>query len=87
MQLERSIGGLTCREVLAKLDAFVDDALDPITRDAVIAHVGGCGRCERFGSAYAGVVRHIRAIAHDETAPPASVLERLRARLSHVDEG
>lgn len=83
MEGEVLVGGLRCAEVLEKLDAFVDGTLDAATRAAIVAHVGGCQRCERFGGTYAEVVGRIRAAARASEPEPA-VLDRLRARLDAI---
>jgi len=80
---ERSIGGLACSEVLARLDSFVDGTLTADEREHMTAHVAGCDRCERFGGTYAAVVQRIRATARSEPPDPA-VLERLTNQLANL---
>ena len=76
--------GLRCADVLSKLDAFVEGALDAEAKSAVVTHVSGCDRCARFGGTYADVVKRIRAGARVEEPAP-SVLDRLRAKLDAID--
>lgn len=83
MEGERHIAGLSCGEVLANLDAFVDGSLDAEVRGRVVAHVSACEQCERFGRTYAAVVQRIRSAARGEE-PGDGVLRRLRKRLDGV---
>jgi anti-sigma factor RsiW len=82
---ERFEGGLWCHEVLLQLDLFVEGELSPEALAAVTAHVSACDACARFGSAYAGLVRALRAPPapdpRDAAPLDAPRLARLRARL------
>lgn len=60
MVAERVIGGVACGEVLALLGEYLDGALGPEALAAVTAHVSACSQCERFGGAYATVVKALR---------------------------
>lgn len=53
-------GGLWCHQVLEALDGYVDGWLSDERRGAVDVHLASCGRCERFGGAYAATVTSIR---------------------------
>lgn len=77
---ENHVGGLWCREVLERLDAYVDGLLEPAELVAVQAHVQGCDQCARFGGAYARVVGALRSQS-TETLGEART-ERLLARLT-----
>jgi anti-sigma factor RsiW len=81
MRDERTIGGIACGEVLACLDAFVDGSLAPEDRERVIAHVGACDHCARFGGTYAAMIEHVRASARADQPDPA-VLDRLTEKLA-----
>jgi anti-sigma factor RsiW len=81
MKDETTIGGLRCADVLELLARFLDGSLDDETRRAVIAHLGGCERCERFGAMYSALVKKIRTMARSDEPDPA-VLSRLRTRLA-----
>jgi anti-sigma factor RsiW len=80
MEGERNIAGLSCGQVLAHLDAFVDGSLDAEVRAQLVAHVSACAQCERFGRTYAAVVQRVRNAARGAD-PAEAVLGRLRARL------
>ncbi|MCB9688795.1 MAG: zf-HC2 domain-containing protein [Alphaproteobacteria bacterium] len=77
---ERRVSGLWCSEVLARLPDYVEGTLSAVDLAAVEGHVGGCDWCERFGGAYAGVVRGLRRVSVDEVPDP--IAERLAARLA-----
>ncbi len=78
---ERSAGGLTCREVLAMLGAFVDHELGPTDDARIRAHLLDCSVCERFGARFAGPVAAIREHLGAEPALDPRVLEAIEARL------
>ena len=74
---EREVGGLRCREVLARLSEYLDDELAPAERAAVEGHVRGCDWCERFGGQFGAT---IGALRQELASPPplaAVVAERL----------
>ena len=76
MKGERVIAGLACSEVLALLSDYVDGELAAEDRGRVEAHVRACDNCERFGGAFAAVVRGLRrGLEADE--PPPGLGERL----------
>lgn len=58
---EREVAGITCGGVLAELADYLDDAVAPAVRARIEAHLRGCDQCERFGGAYAGTVKALRA--------------------------
>lgn len=78
---EREVGGLRCREVLARLSDYVDGDLSAAERAPVEAHLRGCSVCERFGGRFAAMLRTTRDALG---APPPlddALLERIRDRL------
>ena len=78
--LERTVGGLRCGEVLARLSDYVDDELARDERHQVEEHLRGCDVCTRFGGSYSELVRSLREKLM--SPPPANdVRERLRRRL------
>lgn len=78
--LDRSVAGMTCREVLADLSDFIDGELPPSRVAQVREHLAGCGECERFGGRVGRLVGALRADREPETVDP-SVAARLRERL------
>lgn len=79
--LDRRVGGVTCREVLADLSAFVDGELAEDRVAVVRAHLAGCDNCERFGGEFAAVVRGLRALLAQAPPLAPAVAARLRERL------
>lgn len=61
--LDREVGGLTCRDVLARLSAFVDGELPAVELERVQTHLRGCDNCERFGGEFGAVVAALRGLA------------------------
>jgi anti-sigma factor RsiW len=45
LRLRRAAAPLTCREVVALLTDYLEDALDPPTRERVAGHLAACGNC------------------------------------------
>lgn len=62
MDGEKEIGGLRCRDVLARLGDYLDGSLEPDGRAAVEAHVHACDNCARFGGVYARTVHALRGL-------------------------
>jgi anti-sigma factor (TIGR02949 family) len=81
MKGERSVGGLKCSEVLARLSDFVDGELGADAVEQLRQHVAGCDVCERFGDRFAKLVRVLRESGADEAEVPADVSARLHDRL------
>lgn len=80
MKDEQVFYGLSCGEVLSRLDAFFDGSIDEETGRRVVGHVTACARCEQFGGTYADMVRAIRYAARPPDPAP-EVLSRLREKL------
>lgn len=79
--LNRVVGGLSCREVLARLSAYLDGELEGAELAAVEIHAKGCDNCGRFGGRFAEAITALR-----QSAPPpvddAGRSDRLRARIA-----
>ncbi len=60
MASEKSVGGLKCFEVLARLSDYVDGELAPADKQQVDAHLAGCDACTRFGGEFGAVVKGLR---------------------------
>ena len=81
--LDTVVAGLSCREVLHRLNDFLDGDLSPSDVGRVTAHLAGCHTCEQFGGRVGQVIASLRAtmsLAADEV--PAAAADRLRARLA-----
>lgn len=76
---ERTVAGLSCSQVLARLGDFVDGDLPATEVARVRAHLDGCDGCARFGAGYGAIVEELRR-AGDAGLDP-EVAGRLRARL------
>lgn len=81
--LDRVVGGVSCRDVLADLSEYVDGALPPSRVAAVQAHLAGCDRCERFGGRFASTVGALRrSLAVPAGGVPPDTAAGLRRRLA-----
>jgi RNA polymerase sigma-70 factor, ECF subfamily len=78
---ERMAGGMSCREVLAVLGAFVDGELGPTDVARVRTHLVACSVCERFGARFANTVAAIREDLGAEPALDPAVFAALSAKL------
>ncbi len=79
--LDRMVAGMRCREVLAELSDFVDDALPEERAAQIRAHVKDCDWCERFGGEFAAVIKGFRrALAVADPIDPG-IERRLRERM------
>ena len=83
--LDRVVGGLRCRDVLALLADFVEEELEPESLARVKAHVSGCDTCERFGGEYEALVADLRAGRRPPSDP--SVRTRLTQHMAEFWKG
>lgn len=60
--LDRNIGGITCREVLDRLEAYLAGRLGDAERERIEAHLGDCDRCAQFGGRYAELCRDLHEL-------------------------
>jgi anti-sigma factor (TIGR02949 family) len=79
--LDRSVAGITCREVLADLSAFLDGELTDARVAQLRAHLAGCRECDRFGGAVGAIVAALRRDLARPDALDAAVADRLAERL------
>ena len=80
--LDRNVGGLTCRDVLAHLSEYLDGELDASTIVMVHAHLRGCDQCTRFGGEFGAVLTDFRARLTTPLPLDAARAQRLRERLA-----
>jgi anti-sigma factor RsiW len=78
---EKTIAGLSCTEVLARLSDYLDDDLAPAVRQQVEGHLRGCDGCARFGGEFRATVRSLRGHLARNDGLPEAVRERLRRAL------
>lgn len=84
MQDERTVGGISCSQVLAELSDYLDGGLSDAERAQIETHVQGCDRCESFGATFGEAVRTLRArLAETEDVDP-EIAQRLLARLEKL---
>lgn len=57
---ERTVGGLSCSEVLERLSAYIDGELTSAERAHVDTHLHGCDACTRFGGEFGALVKALR---------------------------
>ncbi len=80
---ERTVGGLRCSEVLARLSDFLDGELEKSDVARVEEHLLGCPNCERFGDNFGAMVVSL----HRQADRPEPVDSELVSRLlSQLDE-
>lgn len=79
---QRTVGGLSCGEVLQVLSSYVDGELNDEGRAQVDAHLKGCSVCERFGGRFSLLVHDARAALGVETAIDGDAVQAMLDRLS-----
>ncbi len=80
--LDREIGGLTCRDVLAHLSEYLDGELDDATVARVHRHLRDCDQCTRFGGRFGALLTDLRARLTAPVPLDATRAQRLRDRLA-----
>lgn len=84
--MDREIGGIRCREVLARLSDYLDGELPQAEAARLEAHIRSCDWCERFGGRMGRIVGALRTTLDPPLAVPAPVAARLTARLRRERE-
>ena len=78
---EQTVGGMSCSEALSLLSLWIDGELDPAQGGRLMAHVGACDVCMRFGGRFQVAVHRLRTLG--ATGPvPVDVAARLADRLA-----
>jgi len=60
MAENRTVGGVSCFDVLAVLSDYVDGELEVTMRAKVELHLAGCSACTNFGSEFGAVVKALQ---------------------------
>lgn len=84
--LDRTVGGLRCRDLLSLLPDFVDRDLSPAQLGRVGAHLESCGHCAKFGGEYGALVAELKRSAQVLGLDP-DLHARLHRRLETMWEG
>lgn len=75
---------LRCQDVVELLGDYLDEELDPATREALEQHLAGCRDCPAFFETYRGTVRTVRQLREGQL--PAELRQRLMTFLqTHRD--
>ena len=77
MRGEQVFAGISCKGVLEKLSAFVDDELDAGERDQIIAHLESCSACTRFGDEFSRIVQAVKNSHEINDEAMVRLLDRL----------
>lgn len=80
---ERTVAGLRCSEVLARLSDYIDGELDAADVKDIEEHLLGCPNCERFGKNFGSMVVALRSAPDAAKSVDSKLVGRL---LSQIDE-
>lgn len=78
---EKTIAGLSCSDVLARLSDYIDGDLSVEARERVEEHLRACDNCARFGGEFAAMVRGLRVHLGAPAGVSRDLAERLRRAL------
>ena len=81
---ERTVAGLRCSEVLARLSDYIDGELDAAEVKDVEEHLLGCPNCERFGKNFGSMVVSLRSAPESAQPVDSELLTRLLAQLDEL---
>jgi anti-sigma factor RsiW len=79
--LDRVIGGLRCRDVLARLSEYLDGELAGADLAALEAHARACDQCGEFGGRFGALLAALRESGSGAASDPERE-DRLRVRLA-----
>lgn len=81
---ERTVAGLRCSEVLARLSDYIDGELDAAEVKHVEEHLLGCPNCERFGKNFGSMVVSLRSAPKSAHPVDSKLVTRLLAQLDEL---
>lgn len=81
---ERTVAGLRCSEVLARLSDYIDGELQPTEVTQIEEHLLGCPNCERFGKNFGSMVVAVRNDSDALESVDSKLVGRLLAQLDEL---
>jgi len=81
---ERTVAGLRCSEVLARLSDYIDGELGAAEVKDVEEHLLGCPNCERFGKNFGSMVVSLRSAPNTAKPVDSGLVTRLLAQLDEL---
>ena len=81
---ERTVAGLRCSEVLARLSDYIDGELDAAEVQDVEDPLLGCPNCERFGKNFGSLVVSLRSAPDSAHPVDSELVPRLLAQLDEL---
>ena len=81
---ERTVAGLRCSEVLARLSDYIDGELDAAEVKDVEEHLLACPNCERFGKNFGSMVVSLRSAPDSAHPVDSELVTRLLAQLDEL---
>ncbi len=78
---ERTVAGLRCSEVLARLSDYIDGELEAAEVKQIEEHLLGCPNCERFGTNFGSMVVALRRAPDAPDTVDSELVSRLLTQL------